>query len=257
MPGLRVQQDRDSHQPSRPPNFNTSGTLQPRSRRHRGPLCPQPGLQVPSDDDRQNYPLARSCPYCEHDSGHCRADVPGDLGLAIRRPLHRDIRPRCSVHLGGVANGPHQARHQHQLDNSLPPPVLRNCGEIPQNAEKRPALRHPQQQIVDAISPLGDAWPPQRSKARHGDLDGRDSLWSTATHPRTVFPVRTIAAALHSGATRTGKIKHRRSLPSSARPHEVQVLALHREATAYGRLRLCSGRQTGQAEPCLQIHRPV
>ena len=61
-----------------------------------------------------------------------------------------------------------------------------------------PALRGPRQQIVDAISPLGHARPPQRTKARHSNLGRGNSFRDAPLHPRTMLPRRATATTLRN-----------------------------------------------------------
>ena len=187
MPGLRIQQGHDSCQPARPPYFNTSGTLQPRPRRHRGPLHPRPRIQVPPHDDRSNHTLARSSAYRGHDSGHGPADISGDLGIAFRRPLQGNLWPRCATHLRGVATIPHMARHQCFHHYGLPPAGQLHRGAIPPVFKECPMLRCPHEQVVDTITSMGDARPTQRANAWHSNIHRRSSFRGSTAYPSLCF----------------------------------------------------------------------
>ena len=138
-----------------------------------------------------------------------------------------------------MAGKPLPFRHQHQHNVGLTPSDKWDGGKVPQNPKERHALRSALQPIVDAIHPMGDLAPTERTEAGYSNLYGGGGVWSTTACAWNVFSVGAIEAAISGRAAGAGEVQRGKPHPQRPGSDKVQVLAIHREVSAYSRIRLC------------------
>ena len=226
VPGLCYKQNREAHEASRPPDSGTSSSFHTRSRRHRRPLLPRPRVQVLTDDDRSDNPVAGSSAACEHHGRNCSPGIFRPLGLALWGPGCRHFGLRGAVYLGDLAPIALAIGDRGLNDVGLPP-ASQWTGRAPApHSQKRPPLRKSLEQFLDAFLTLGDARPSQRAEVGHGRLGRRNRVRHALAHSGFVLPGRTINPAIGRRPARPGQVQRCVFLPPNLRLTKIQGLAI-------------------------------
>ena len=257
VPGLRHQQGCETREASRPADSRDGQEVRSRSCRHRVPLRSLPGVQVHPHRDRQDDPLARGNAYFEHDSGRSPAGIHGRMDLMLRSPQDGDFRSRCPIHVGGVEDGPEQARDKRFYHHCLPSAGKRDGGTFSSRPEERTSVCLPVEQIMDAIAVMGVARLAECAQGRDSDLHHGSRVRHTPAGPRNVLPRRTITEVISPGPARASAVERRGFFTRHARPPALQGLPFRGKVPKDSEFRLHEGRQVGKAKSDPQVHGPI
>ena len=143
------QQDHQARNTACPIDPGTLYTFHARPRRPRRPLLPGPRIQVPPHHGRPHHAVARGSPHRRRFRRNCASGVFRSLDLALWSPRHCHFRPRCPVHLRGMAPIAVALGHRGSHHLGVPSPGKRPRRALPLHAQERPPLRYPLKSLVD------------------------------------------------------------------------------------------------------------